>query len=171
MMGKPCLIKQFFDNKLGQGVLPVSCVFDRGSYCFRVKSTKNGDYADKVHKTFSQPPWESYEIETFCLNQWIYTSPIFKRDKFRYEFELGVILPYTLCDEVPATPTESKNGGYGVVDQKSIHADHIELLPGQVRSARSEATGSLSRSGVYCLIILFVIRSPAWTAKATTASR
>jgi hypothetical protein len=135
-MKKPFLIEEFWANKVRQGVLPVSYRHGKDPNKFEVRSRREGKLAVAL-RSFSQPPWDDLDIQSFHRDQWIYMSPVFdQRVEFEYKFEPEVVLPYTTPDAIVAV----KKGGYATVEQKSIHVDHIKFLPGQVCWARFTGT-------------------------------
>lgn len=105
---KPELITTFYKNGFGQDKLPVDLSSDQ--------------------KMLEQDGWKSYVIDSFCEKQWLFTSPTFTSGQFRYDFVKFYRLPFT-------TAGKRANQGashYSTVEERSIHADHIELWAGQV---------------------------------------
>lgn len=130
MVGKPSLIETFRENDFRQDMLPVIC-YSRKDGQVEVKPINGVDCEGKAGKTFSQPPWQPNEIEVFCHpRQWSFMSPTFKNDKFRYVFGAYVVLPFTRHSD----ESKTKRGGYGIVQEKSIHKGHMELPPNHVRT-------------------------------------
>ncbi|KAH6640364.1 kinase-like domain-containing protein [Chaetomium tenue] len=135
MMGKPWLITSFYVNGFGRENLPIR-------YTFRKDNTLDfglghSDAGKDINTMFRGGGlvWKEREIEDFCKDmQWEFTAPTFAKEKFRYEFAAGTVLPFT----TPLEPLGS--GGSARVEKAAIHRDHIDLstLPLCQRSSLGE---------------------------------
>ncbi|KAL2689170.1 hypothetical protein Neosp_003222 [[Neocosmospora] mangrovei] len=103
-MRQPELITRFHLEDFGQDMLPV-----KPASVQKMLGASNGSISD------------------FCDKQWWFTSPIFTRDKFKYEFDKSYHLPFTTAGKQAALG----GSNYSTVEKRSIHADHVELWPDQ----------------------------------------
>ncbi|KAK3361452.1 kinase-like domain-containing protein [Lasiosphaeria ovina] len=86
------------------------------------------------------PPWTPGGISAFYDQQWTFLSPILTTGTFSYgPFSNRDVLPYVQYKPKDGSYHNSKgyveeerNGSYGVVEHRVIHADHIQLLDDQV---------------------------------------
>lgn len=103
-MRQPELITRFQLEDFGQDMLPVEPASVQ-----KMLGANNGSISD------------------FCDKQWWFISPKFTKDKFRYEFNKCYHLPFT------AAGKQATLGGsnYSTVEERSIHADHIEFWADQ----------------------------------------
>jgi len=98
------------------------------------------------------PPWTRGGVDAFYDQQWKFIAPIFTTGPFRYDspFSSRAVLPYVQYEPQDETyynskeyAEEERNGSYGVVEHRVIHANHIQLLGDQVsRSTESVALGN-----------------------------
>ncbi|KAI8722678.1 Protein kinase domain-containing protein [Fusarium sp. LHS14.1] len=110
-MRQPELITKFHLEDFGQDMLPV-----KPASVQKMLGANNGSISD------------------FCDKQWWFTSPIFTKNKFKYEFDKSYHLPFTTAGK--QAPLGGSN--YSTVEKRSIHADHVELWPDQ-NSAKDES--------------------------------
>ncbi|RSL53974.1 hypothetical protein CEP51_014790 [Fusarium floridanum] len=106
-MRQPESILTFYKNDFGQERLPVEPI--------------------SVEKMLEGDGWESDSISDFCDKQWWFTSPTFTKDKFKYEFVKCYHLPFTTTGKQASLGASN----YSTVEERSIHAGHIEPRVGQ----------------------------------------
>jgi hypothetical protein len=134
MIGRPTLIEYFYENNFRQEMLPVaSQTLDPDEGTWEVKSCSGRDYGEKVRKTFlcgEASPWNEPLVDAFCYpGQWRFIVPTFIDSKFRYEFEDHRRLPFTTY----GGRKDDQSTNYSWVEERSIHASHIEWQSDQAR--------------------------------------
>ncbi|KAK0707055.1 kinase-like domain-containing protein [Lasiosphaeria miniovina] len=69
----------------------------------------------------------NFAVGNFRIWQWKFLAPVFEKGRFRYTFGPEEILPFT--NDISSV--DNRDGGYGYVSKRSIHASHIEIPSGQ----------------------------------------
>ncbi|KAH6843238.1 kinase-like domain-containing protein [Chaetomium sp. MPI-CAGE-AT-0009] len=131
MMEKPWLITSFYSNDVGQETLPIQYTIREDNNKFEFVLNDGDGRGKQINAMFrhSSPAWDEADIEEFCKTmQWKFTAPTFQKDKLKYAFASGTVLPFT-------TPPETiSSGGSGRVEKITVHMDHIDqttLSPNQ----------------------------------------
>jgi len=153
MVGAPWHIQRFYSNGLGNNVLPVAQHRQdpqdrRGRHTGRLVTvrpleTENQDQdrvsVQTVGEIFSSvptnnsnvPAWNSPEITSFCNTwQWAFLAPVFKSGEFSKKLSSDIRLPYTTYEAPESQSMDSekhRNGGFGDVQDRCIHHDHLEF--------------------------------------------
>ncbi|KAI1175652.1 hypothetical protein F4777DRAFT_598394 [Nemania sp. FL0916] len=68
--------------------------------------------------------WEKTTIFSFCERQWMFLSPIFRRDQFKYILHRNTILPFV------SDKGQIKQSFFSMVFHVEVHAAHQSFRPG-----------------------------------------
>ncbi|KAF4464019.1 serine threonine kinase [Fusarium albosuccineum] len=66
--------------------------------------------------------WKDKQCEDFTRDQWIFLAPVFKRNRFRYEFHANHRLPFIL-----STKPITSDGYFGTIKKVKLHVDNQNL--------------------------------------------
>lgn len=113
-------IEQFYDCRFGDDLLPVGCN-TRDKDNFQVFSYKPGDKSFIENHPFNYEGWTERKLEHLCDHQWLFLSPVFSEDQFRYDFHESIRLPF-----VDPCFRSQKESFFSVVQEWRIHRDHLK---------------------------------------------
>jgi hypothetical protein len=112
------LIEQFYQNGFKDDLLPIKVTFyndeDWAVESLAARPINSG----AINATFSS--WTESAVDSFCdLHQWLFLAPVFRENKFRYQFHEQCRLPFLNL----GTQEESN---FSLVQEWNIHPDHIQ---------------------------------------------
>jgi hypothetical protein len=107
-----------------EGILTPSTVSTEGSVIESVgdssdKSEKDEDVNDEDEEDENQEVWTTPRLDTFCLKQWLFLSPVFRTSNFEHNLDQFCILPFTVKHR------ECDSGTFGQVTKYEIHKAHL----------------------------------------------
>jgi len=120
------LIHQFFESGFDDRMLPVRAQHTDGGLTRIVSGNPddevNRDDAGIVAEAFRLGSlWSDNSRDSFCHDwQWLFHVPVFRADRFEYNFDLRVRLPFISCEE-----NGEETGFSYPVQNRLIHRDHF----------------------------------------------
>ena len=73
---------------------------------------------DAALNVFHDDYWDSCKVERFHQNQWMFSSPVFKKTEFKQTLDANSILPFT------SVGNEPREGHFSIVFDAKLRADH-----------------------------------------------
>jgi hypothetical protein len=114
------LIEQFYEHDFRDDLLPIGCN-TRDMNNFQAFSYKTGGRSPIENHPFNYTQWTERNLEHLCDDQWLFLSPVFTRNQFRYDFHESIRLPF-----VDRGFKSQKESFFSVVQEWRIHRDHLQ---------------------------------------------
>jgi serine/threonine protein kinase len=123
------VIESFRQHELTDDVLPVEDITIKGrckadAICpdSRQQEGKLKCTHDAALNVFHNNPWDPCKVERFLQNQWMFSSPVFKKTEFKQILDANSILPFIWVSSEP------RDGHFSIVRYAELHVDHQDEL-------------------------------------------
>lgn len=148
------VIESFRQHELTDNLFPIEDITINGKcraeaiWASSSSSQQEGELEcthDAALNVFHDDPWESCTVGRFHQNQWMFSSPVFKKTDFKQTLDAGSILPFTSVSK------ECKEGHFSTVFEAKLRADHQDEFPlesgGEIHVAVKELKNLSSEPG------------------------
>jgi hypothetical protein len=117
------LIEQFYQHDFGDEHLPIHYRFNDAENCIEAFSYRLGNLSIIDNHPFNHDQWTYRTLNHFCNHdQWLFLSPVFRANKFRYEFHEKSRMPF-----VDGECKVRKVARFSMVEEWRIHHDHLQV--------------------------------------------
>ncbi|KAH7110127.1 kinase-like domain-containing protein [Dendryphion nanum] len=107
-------IEYFYELGFGDEKLPIE-----------IKITQARDLGEsdiEEESDIIETGWSYMNLEDFAYSQWLFLSPTFFGNNFRYQFDYRTRMPFINYDSL-----SQREGQFSVVEQWRVHRDHLQL--------------------------------------------
>ncbi|KAI0867701.1 hypothetical protein GGS24DRAFT_484809 [Hypoxylon argillaceum] len=115
-------IKTLFKEGFTDEMLPVAYQAEGDSWQVR-SYTPNSDNLDQGKVWVFFQDWKKSTIFSFCERQWMFLSPVFSKDQFKYFLHRDAILPFV------SAKGQTKQSYFSMVFHVKVHAAHQRFGP------------------------------------------
>lgn len=115
-------IKTLFKEGFTDEMLPVAYQAEGDSWQVR-SYIPNSDNLDQGKVWVFFQDWKKSTIFSFCERQWMFLSPVFSKDQFKYFLHRDAILPFV------SAKGQTKQSYFSMVFHVKVHAAHQRFEP------------------------------------------